>query len=185
MSEQFHELTLGACHRRLPIVAVAPGVRIAFMDIVGDIELMDAALQALLGKAPAGFEVILGGDTVGMVIAHHLALLSGKPYVVARKKRTPVMTNPLTAEAQSVAAGSPSTFWLGEHQAARLRGRHVLIVDEVTSTGSTLRALHELAVLAGASEVTRSVIATEGTRRDDVLSVAHLPVWTGEEEGRP
>jgi adenine/guanine phosphoribosyltransferase-like PRPP-binding protein len=51
------------------------------------------------------------------------------------------------------------------------------VVDEVTSTGSTLRALTELAVRAGAAEVTQSVIATEGTRREDVISVAHLPVW--------
>jgi adenine phosphoribosyltransferase len=176
MSEHLFGLTIGDCHRELPIVAVAPNVRIAFMDIVGDIELMDAALSALLKKVSA-FDVILGGDTVGMVIAHHLALLSGKPYVVARKKPTPIMENPLTAQAQSVAASSASTFWLAEQHAARLRGRHVLVVDEVTSTGSTLAALKDLAVRAGAAQVTQSVIATEGTRREDVISVAHLPVW--------
>lgn len=178
MSEDFFGLTLGACHRELPIVEVAPHVRIAFMDIVGDIELMDAALGALLAKIPVDFDVILGGDTVGMVIAHHLALLSGKPYVVARKKRTPIMTDPLTAETRSIAASNASTLWLGRQHAQRLRGRHVLVVDEITSTGSTLRALHRLAVQADAAAVTQAVIAAEGSQRDDVISVVHLPVWS-------
>ncbi len=184
MAEQrFHELTIDDCRRLLPIVEVAPKTRIAFMDIVGDIELMDAALNALLRKVPGDFEVIFGGDTVGLVIAHHLALLSGLPYVVARKKRTAVMTEPLTEQAQSVAASSPSTFWLGHDHARRLAGKHVLVVDEVASTGATLRALSSLATRSGARVVTQAVIATEGSARTEVYSVAHLPVWNDDEPG--
>ena len=175
---QYYEVTVGDCHRRVKIVEVTPSTRIAFLDIVGDVEFMDAALRALAAKVPDDFEVILGGDTVGMVIAHHLCLVSGRPYVVARKKRTPIMTDVITAHAQSIAAKEPATFWLGRHQVDQLAGRHVLIVDEVTSTGSTLRALRSLAEQAGAERVTMSVIATEGEPRDDVVSVAHLPVWT-------
>jgi adenine phosphoribosyltransferase len=182
--DRFYELTIDGCRRLLPIVQVAPNTRIAFIDIVGDIELMDAALKALLRKVPSEFEVIFGGDTVGLVVAHHLALMSGKPYVVARKKRTPVMTEPLTAEAQSVAAGKPATFWLGHDHAQRLAGKHVLVVDEVASTGATLRALNSLATASGARVVTQAVIATEGTPRTDVFSVTHLPVWIDNGPGR-
>lgn len=186
MAEQrFHELTIDDCRRLLPIVEVAPKTRIAFMDIVGDLELMDAALHALLRKVPAEFEVIFGGDTVGLVVAHHLALLSGRPYVVARKKRTPIMAEPLTELAQSVAAASPATFWLGQEHAQRLAGRHVLVVDEVASTGATLRALSSLATRSGARAVTQAVIATEGSARTDVYSVAHLPVWSDDEPSGP
>jgi adenine phosphoribosyltransferase len=177
MPPEFFPVQVGHCRRSLPVVGVAPGVHIAFMDVVGDMELLDAALRQLIAIVPADVEVIFGGDTVGLVIAHHLAVLSGLPYVVARKKRTPVMTNPLTARATSVAATTPSTFWLGETHAARLNGRRVLVVDEVTSTGATLRALTTLATQAGAGRVTEAVIATEGEPRDDVLSVLHLPVW--------
>jgi adenine phosphoribosyltransferase len=176
--QQFHELTIGNCRRQLSVVEVKPNVHIAFMDIVGDVELMDAGLRALVAKVSAEFEVILGGDTVGMVTAHHLSLVSGRPYVVARKKRTAIMREVLTAQAQSVTAQQPFTFWLGRHQAEKLTGRHVLVVDEVASTGSTLRALRSLAEQAGARSVTLSAIATEGEPRDDVVAVAHLPVWT-------
>jgi adenine phosphoribosyltransferase len=175
--QQFHELTIGDCRRRLRVVEVKPNVRIAFMDIVGDVELMDAGLRALMAKVPQDFEVILGGDTVGMVTAHHLSLVSGRPYVVARKKRTAIMQDVLTAQAQSVTAQLPSTFWLGRHQADQLAGKAVLAVDEVASTGSTLRALRSLAEQAGATSVTMSAIATEGSPKADVVSVAHLPVW--------
>jgi adenine phosphoribosyltransferase len=175
--QQFHELTIGTCRRQVRIVEVQPGVRIAFVDMVGDMEFIDVALRALTAKVPDDFEVILGGDTVGMLIAHHLGLVSGRPYVVARKKRTPAMAAVLTAEAQSIAAQQSSTFWLGRHHADALAGRHVLVADEVTSTGSTLRALRSLAEQAGAKRITQAVIATEGEPRDDVISLAHLPVW--------
>jgi adenine phosphoribosyltransferase len=122
--------------------------------------------------------VILGGDTVGLVVAHHAAIVSNLPYVAARKKRTPVMRQPLTAVAQSVAADRPATFYLDDRAARRLQGRQVLVVDEVCSTGSTLAALQSLAEQAGATRVTKAVICTEGQRRTDVVSLAHLPVWT-------
>jgi adenine phosphoribosyltransferase len=176
--QKSHELIIGDCRRQLDVVEVKPDVHIAFMDIVGDIELMDAGLRALLAKLPDDFEVILGGDTVGMVTAHHLSLVSGKPYVVARKKRTAVMLDVLTAQAQSVTASKPSTFWLGRQHADRLKDRNVLVIDEVASTGSTLRALQSLAEQAGAKSVTLSAIASEGEPKDDVVYVADLPVWT-------
>lgn len=183
MPPEFFDIEIGGCLRHLPVVSAGPDVHIAFMDIVGDMELLDAALRELLKRVPSDIEIIFGGDTVGLVIAHHLAILSGLPYVVARKKRTPVMVSPLTAQATSVASTTPSTFWLGDAHAERLKGRHVLIADEVTSTGSTLSALTSLAIQAGASRATQAVIATEGDRRNDVLSIVHLPVWHPSLEG--
>jgi adenine phosphoribosyltransferase len=181
MGVEFYDAVIGGCERRLPVLEVAPGVSIAFMDIVGDTELIDRSLRELLKLVPEDVEVVLGGDTVGLLIAHHLAGLAGLPYVVARKKRTPVMREALSEQTQSVAASSPSTFWVGSEHARKLHGRHVLVVDEVASTGSTLRALTRLAERGGARQVTRAVIATEGEPRADVLSLVHLPVWVGGE----
>jgi adenine phosphoribosyltransferase len=177
MLPEFFDIEVGACQRSLPVVSVGTDVHVAFMDIVGDMELMDAALRELLKQVPSDIEAILGGDTVGLVVAHHLALLSGLPYVVARKKRTAVMNRPLTAQATSVTSVTPSTFWLGDTHAMRLQGRHVLVTDEVMSTGSTLAALNTLATEAGASKTTLAVIATEGERRPGVISLLHLPIW--------
>lgn len=178
MAPNTYHIEIGGISRELPVVALenAP-VSIAFLDILGDVELLDAAVRQILKAVPHDIDVIFGGDTVGLVVAHHAALVSGLPYVVARKKRTPVMTDPLSASAQSVAAASPTPFYLDRSRAELLHGRAVLIVDEVCSTGSTLKALRELAERSGAASVTTAVICTEGDTRDDVISLGHLPVW--------
>jgi adenine phosphoribosyltransferase len=174
----YFEVEIAGCHRRLSVVDVTPVLRIAFLDILGDIDLLDAAIDELLVRIGVDFDVILGGDTVGLVVAHHFAIRSAKPYVAARKKRTPDMLEVFTAQAQSVAANAATTFWLDRRKAAPLKSSHVLVVDEVTSTGSTLAALRSLALQAGASRVTLAVVATEGVVRDDVVSLVHLPTWS-------
>lgn len=179
MDENSLRVTIAGLERDLPVVTVSEGTRIAFLDVLGDLDLLDAAVRALLDAVPPGTEIILGGDTVGLVVAHHAAVVSGLPYVAARKKRTPVMRRPLTAVAQSVAADRPATFHLDDRAAARLRGRHVLVIDEVCSTGATLTALESLAGRAGAARTTKAAICTEGRRRTDVVHLAHLPVWVG------
>lgn len=173
-----YRIEISGLSRELPVVALenAP-VSIAFLDILGDVELLDAAVREILKAVPHKIDVIFGGDTVGLVVAHHAALVSGLPYVVARKKRTPVMSEPLSTSAQSVAAAKPTAFYLDRNRAKLLHGRAVLIVDEVCSTGSTLKALRELAERSGADSVTTAVICTEGDTRDDVISLGHLPVW--------
>ncbi len=175
-----YDIDIAGLRRSLPVSTIAgTRTRIAFLDILGDMELLDAALQEMakaIGRDT--FDVILGGDTVGLVVAHHMSVVTGRPYVCARKKQTPQMKEPLVASAQSVAATSPSMFYLDRTHAARLSGKTVLVVDEVCSTGSTLRALESLAREAGASDVVRAVLATEGSERDDVFALAHLPVWS-------
>lgn len=177
MTDNTHRLMLAGCVRDLPIVAVNETTRIAFLDVLGDMELLDSAVKELLARTPPDVDLLFGGDTVGLVVVHHASIVSGIPYVVARKKHTVAMRNPLQAAAQSVAASTPTTFYLDDQHADRMAGRHVLIMDEVCSTGATLRALTDLAERAGAAEVTRAVICTEGQIRDDVVAIGHLPVW--------
>jgi adenine phosphoribosyltransferase len=178
MAPKTYHIEIAGLSRELPVVTLesAP-VSIAFLDILGDVELLDAAVHQILKAVPHKIDVVFGGDTVGLVVAHHAALVSGLPYVAARKKRTPVMADPLSASAQSVAATKPTAFYLDRNRAELMRGRAVLIVDEVCSTGSTLKALQELAERSGAGSVTTAVICTEGDTRDDVISLGHLPVW--------
>ena len=71
-----------------------------------------------------------------------------------------------------------STFYLAAHKAARLAEQRVCVVDEVSSTGSTLRALRSLALRSGCASVRAIVIATEGETDQDVVAFAHLPVFT-------
>jgi adenine phosphoribosyltransferase len=177
MVPDFYDIEVAELTRRLPVVRLDnAGIAIAFLDVLGDVELLHAAATELVRAAPET-QIIFGGDTVGLVVAHHCSIVSGLPYVVARKKRTPAMTDYFTVSSQSVAASTASQFYLDGRHARKLQDRAVLIVDEVCSTGSTLRALEQLAVMSGARQVTKAVICTEGSQRNDIISLGHLPTW--------
>lgn len=172
-----YQLQIGDVVRDLPICPVGGDVSIAFLDVLGDLELLDAFANRVR-PLTQGIDVILCGDTVGLVVGHHLSLRLAVPYVAARKRRTPDMIDePITAQAQSVAASAPSTFFLAAHKAKLLADRRVCVVDEVTSTGSTVRALRSLAEQSGCASVRAVVIATEGATDQGATALAHLPVF--------
>lgn len=173
-----YRIQVGAVRRELPLCPLGDGTSIAFLDVLGDPELLDAFAEQVRPFI-SDIDVLLCGDTVGLVIGHHLSLRLSVPYVAARKRRTPDMIDdPISAQAQSIAAGTPSTFYLAAHKAARLAEQRVCVVDEVSSTGSTLRALRSLALRSGCASVRAIVIATEGETDQDVVAFAHLPVFT-------
>lgn len=177
MFDRYHRVVIAGQQRDLPIVPVSDTTSIAFLDILGDPELIDCSIRQLFANIQSPIDVILGGDTVGSVIAHHAGFIMGLPYVVARKKRTAVMPDPITENVQSIAASSPAKFWLGRQHASRLHNQNVLVLDEVCSTGSTLNALANLAQRSHAASITMAVIAVEGPPRGDVFSLIQLPVW--------
>ncbi|WP_327701637.1 phosphoribosyltransferase family protein [Streptomyces decoyicus] len=173
-----HTITIGDVRRELPIVRVADNVRIAFLKLYGDVELTVACARALAGRMPADVDVIVGPETGGILLAHELAEHSGRPYVIARKKLRPNMVKPLRVPVQSIGTPGQQELFLGEDDAALLEGRRVAVVDEVISSGGTLKALHELVAAAGGTVRQVLTVATEGERRPDVESLLHLPVHT-------
>ena len=172
-----HEIRLGSIRRELQICRLDGGISIAYLDVLGDLELLDAFAEAAREDL-RDVDIMLAGDTVGLVVAHHLAQRSGTPYVAARKRRTPNMIEePLTVPVQSIASARPSAFYLGADKSRALHGKNVCVVDEVMSSGSTINALMSLATMSGCSSVKAVVIATEGVPRDNVRSFIHLPLF--------
>ena len=172
-----YRIQIGEVARDLPLCPLGESMSIAFLDVLGDVELLDAFAEQTRPLL-RDIDVLLCGDTVGLVVGHHLSLRLSIPYVAARKRRTPDMVDdPSTAQARSIAANAPSTFYLAAHKATQLAHRRVCVVDEVSSTGSTVRALRSLAEQAGCASVRAIVIATEGGTDQDVTALAHLPVF--------
>jgi adenine phosphoribosyltransferase len=162
--------------RELRIVRVKPGLRIALIETLGDPELVVASASRMLELAPE-FDVAIAPETGGIVLAHQIAVESGLPYVIARKRMTPAMTAPLSAEVRSIKAVARQTLYVGDRDAERLRDRRVLLVDDVVSTGSTMAAVERIVAAAGGDLVARVALATEGARHDDVIALAHLPLF--------
>ncbi len=180
MSErETYRVEVAGLARELPLFEVAPGVRIAVFNILGDVELTRAAGAELASRlAAAGPEVVVTAETKSVPLAHEIAARLGIPYVVLRKSYKSYMGDALSTDTLSITTGAPRTLYLDEKDRARLTGKRVAIVDDVVSTGSTLKAMRGLVQQARGTVVGEATVFTEGEARwDGVVALGHLPVF--------
>lgn len=172
---------IAGVHRELTLFEIKPGLRIAILNILGDTELVQACAKALakkLEKTPC--DVLVTAEAKSIPLAYALSVEMNKPYVVFRKSYKPYMGDALQTETLSITTGEPQTLYLDEKDLELIKGKNVVIVDDVISTGSTLQGMRLLATKAGANISAEAAIFTEGERAiwGDVVSLGHLPVFT-------
>lgn len=181
-TRETHDVELGGVRRELPLFEVASGVRIAVLNILGDLELAEAAAHELAPRLrDRGVEVLVTAETKSIPLVHDLSRELSLPYyVVLRKHYRTYMGDVLKVETHSITTGSLQTLYLDEKDREAIRGRRVAIVDDVISTGSTLEAMRQIVERAGGETVAEAAIFTEGDAEAwrDVIAVGHLPVFT-------
>lgn len=168
--------------RHLPLFAVSPQLRIAVFNLLGDTEITIAAARGLAKKlAKIEFDVLVTAEAKSIPLAYHLAVEMNKPYIVLRKDHKPYMGNVLSAETLSITTGKPQTLFLDEKDHTLLRGKKVILVDDVISTGSTLQGMRLLMDKASAKIVAEAAVFTEGERAQwgHIIALGHLPLFTG------
>jgi len=166
--------------RELPLMEIKPGLRIALLNILGDIELTQAAGKALAEKlADVEYAAVITAEAKSIPLAYALALEVNKPYVVLRKDLKPYMGDALRMETLSITTGRPQTLFLDEKDRELIKGKAVVIVDDVISTGSTLEGMRAIMDEAGAEIAAEAAIFTEGDEEkwDGIVSLGHLPVF--------
>jgi adenine phosphoribosyltransferase len=176
-----YKVDVAGVTRELPLFEVAPGVRIAILNILGDIELVRAAADELAGKLEGmNGDVLVTAETKSIPLVHELATRLSLPYVVLRKQYRPYMGEALEVETLSITTGKPQTLYLDEKDRTLLNGKRVILVDDVISTGSTLEAMRQVVKEAGGTAVAEAAIFTEGEKATwrDIVAVGHLPVFT-------
>ena len=181
MAREFYPLTIGDQQRDLPLFRVAPGLRIAVLNILGDPALTEAAADMLAERLQAvEFDVLVTAEAKSIPLIHALALRCGKDSVVLRKHYKPYMGDALEATTVSITSGREQQLFLEEKDRALLHGRRVLLLDDVISTGSTLDGMRQLAEQAGGAVAAIAAICTEGDRdrHRGVIALAHLPLFT-------
>jgi len=177
---QTYTVEVAGLIRDLPLFEVAPGVRIAILNILGDTELVEASARALaLQLADRNPEVLITAETKSIPLVYALSVQMALPYIVLRKSYKPYMGDAIKAETLSITTGAPQTLYLDEKDQKLMTGRQVALVDDVISTGSTLQGMRLIADKAGAKIVAQAAIFTEGDRAKwtDVISLGHLPVF--------
>lgn len=171
--------------RALQLFEVAPGIRIAIVNILGDTELVEAAAKALTEKLQdTGGEVLITAEAKSIPLVYALAVEMNLPWIVLRKNYKSYMGDALKAETMSITTGKPQTLFLDEKDREILRGKSVILVDDVISTGSTLQSMRLLVEKAGGKVVAQAAIFSEGDRAkwQDIIALGHLPVFSDESE---
>lgn len=171
---------IAGLQRHLPLFEVAPGLRIAVLNILGDTELVQASAKALASKLSAlYYDILVTAEAKSIPLAHALSIETGKPYVVLRKIYKPYMGVALSAETVSITTGKPQMLYLDEKDHELIRGKRAVLLDDVISTGSTLRGMQRVMEKAGAEVVAEAAIFTEGDNDDwnHIIALGHLPLF--------
>ncbi len=181
MTQQTYRIEIAGVQRDLPLFEVAPGLRIAVLNILGDTELTEASARALAEKLTGvDYDVLVTAEAKSIPLIYALSVATGKPYVVLRKSYKPYMGAAISAETLSITTGKPQTLYLDEKDRALVAGRKVILVDDVISTGSTLNGMSSVVQQAGAEVVSHAAICTEGddpAEWNGVIALAHLPLF--------
>jgi adenine phosphoribosyltransferase len=175
-----YPVEIAGLKRELRLFQIAPGLRIAILNILGDTELVQACAKALAGKLKTlDYDVLVTAETKSIPLVYALALETGKPYIVLRKSYKPYMGDALTAETLSITTGQPQTLVLDEKDRELIAGKKVIIVDDVISTGSTLQGIRLILDKAEAGVVGEAAIMTEGEKSKwmDIIALGHLPLF--------
>ncbi len=174
-------IDIAGIHRELELFEIKPGLKIAILNILGDVELVQACAKALAEKlADTDYDVLVTAEAKSIPVAHALAVETGKPYVILRKAYKPYMGEALQSETLSITTGKPQTLYLDEKDRDLINGKRVVIVDDVISTGSTLQGMRLILEKAGGEIAAEAAILTEGERAkwSDIISLGHLPVFS-------
>ncbi len=177
----FYPIEIAGIKRDLRLFQIAPGLRIAILNILGDTELVHASAKALAEKLrTVDYDLLITAESKSIPLAYALSLETKKPYVVLRKDYKPYMGNVIQAETLSITTGQPQTLILDEKDIPLLNGKKVAIVDDVISTGSTLQGMRMIIDKAGGSVTAEVAILTEGEKSKwmDIISLGHLPLFT-------
>ncbi|MDQ7819245.1 MAG: phosphoribosyltransferase family protein [Armatimonadota bacterium] len=172
-----YELEIAGTVRTLPLIQVAPDTWIAYYYSLGDTEVIDRAARELAPRMRS-CEIFVTTETKGIPLAHAIATYLGLlPYVVCRKEIRPFMLSPVSVRYKPITAKTEEELFIDGRDAMKLRGRRVGLVDDIVSTGETLKAMEELVRRAGGAVVARAALLLEGFERDDVHHLGILPIF--------
>lgn len=183
--QRYHHMTIAGVERDLPICRVNDSLYIAGFVIFGDPELTEAAAGALLEKIPYEYDYMLTAEAKGIPLIHEMARQSGaKKYFLARKAPKLYMTGVLEVKVKSITTAKEQTLYLDTADVAIMKGKRILLVDDVISTGESLHALEALVEKAGGIVTGRCAILAEGDaqNREDIVYLEKLPLFNAEGE---
>jgi len=176
-----YPIEIAGLYRELPLFEVAPGLRIAVLNILGDTELVQVSAATLAEKLSThNYDVIVTAEAKSIPLAYALSLITQKPYVVLRKHYRTYMGETIQAETISITTARPQRLYLDEKDQDTVTNQSVILLDDVISTGSTLEGMRQVMDRADAEVVAEAAVLTEGDQEKwaHIVALGHLPLFT-------
>lgn len=178
--QKTYELTVGKLKRTLPIIPVNQTTAIASFVLLGDSELAHYAAGKLAARILKPFDCIVTLESKGIPLAEELSRITRHPkFIVLRKSAKAYMKDPIKVAVKSITTTTQQKLVLDGYDADYLRGKRVILVDDVISTGGSLEAAEQLLKKAGAEVLVKCAILAEGdaAKRNDILFLEQLPLF--------
>ena len=180
----YYRMNVAGLERDLPICKVTDSLYIAGFVVFGDQELTVACARELLKKAPE-YDYIITAEAKGIPLAHEMARQAGDAkYILARKGPKLYMRDIFSVTVNSITTAKEQKLYLDGADAQLMKGKKILIVDDVISTGESLKALEALVEKAGGNICGRMAILAEGDaqKRKDLIYLEKLPLFNAQGE---
>lgn len=180
MEQRFYQLQVAGCTRELPILNISDKLAIAGFVILGDVELVTRAAKDLVKKLPHEADFVMTAETKGIPLAAEVAKnLGHSRYLVARKSVKAYMYNSIWVDDESITTKGKQRLYLSEEDVNRIKGKRIILIDDVISTGGSMKALNDLAKKAGAIVVSQAAILAEGeaAKRKDIIFLKEIPLF--------
>ena len=179
MEQKYYHMTIAGCERDLPMCPLNESMMIAGFVIFGDPELTTACAEELLKRVPE-YDYMITAESKGIPLVHEMARLAGnQKYFLARKAPKLYMTGILQVDVHSITTAKEQKLFLDIADAAIMKGKRILLVDDVVSLGDSMRALEQLVLTAGGEIAGRATILAEGdaANREDLIYLEKLPLF--------
>ena len=178
----YYEMKVAGLTRQLPLCRVSDTLYIGAFVIFGDVELTEACARELLKIAPE-HDILITAESKGIPLVYEMARQNGEnKYLIARKAPKLYMKDIFSTEVHSITTAKTQVLCIDGEDAALMRGKRVIIVDDVISTGESLKAVEKLVRKAGGNIVGRMAILAEGDAkdRDDIIYLEKLPLFNAD-----
>jgi adenine phosphoribosyltransferase len=171
-------MTIAGVERELERYPVSDKLDIAAFILFGDVEITEKAAAELLKRCPE-HDVVVSAEAKGIPLCYEMARQGCREYVIARKSVKVYMRNCIDVTVNSITTANEQKLYLGDSDVEFIKGKRVLIVDDVVSTGESLAALEKLLHKAGANIVGKACVLAEGDAkdRDDIIYLEPLPLF--------
>ncbi|MDO5397345.1 MAG: phosphoribosyltransferase family protein [bacterium] len=177
-TRKYYAMKIAGLNRALELFPINENLQIAAFIMFNDTEVTEAAAAELLAKVPE-YDVIVTAECKGIPLAYEMARQAKKPYIVARKKPKLYMRDIISTEADSITTAGVQSLCIGSNDVEIIRGKKVLIADDVISSGGSLLAVEALVKAAGGIVAGKAAVLAEGdaAERKDIIFLEKLPLF--------